>query len=81
MSGEGVPQVGGLSLGLGQCEHLLLRHAGWHGNVALVNWMQGLVVGRDIARVAHGCGGNGKHNILKTLFAIVMNPKQHAQQS
>lgn len=43
-AGDGVPQVGGLSLrGLSQWEDLLLRHTGWNGNVTLVKWVKALV--------------------------------------
>lgn len=52
--GHGVPEVGGLPLGgLGQCEHRLLGHAGRHGDVALMNRVEVLVVGRDRVGVAN----------------------------
>lgn len=53
VAGEGVPQVRWLPLGFSQCEHLLLRHTGWHGNMSLMDRVQGLLVGRDGTRVAN----------------------------
>lgn len=55
VASDAVQQVVRLSFrGLGQREDLLLRDAGWNGDVALVKWVQVLLVWRDRARVADG---------------------------
>lgn len=55
VAGEAVQQVIRLSFrGLGQCKDLLLRHAGWNGDVTLVKWVQVLVVWWDRARITNG---------------------------
>lgn len=50
ISCEGVEHVVGFPLGgLGQCKDLLLRHAGGNGDVALVQWVEALLVLRNAA--------------------------------
>ena len=58
---EGVPEERRLPLGLGQGEHLLLRQAAGHGDVALVDRPQALERGRrGAAAVAWRGGAEGK---------------------
>lgn len=55
VAGDAVQQVVRLSFGgLGQEEDLLLRHAGWNVDVALLERREVLVVWRDGARVTQG---------------------------
>ena len=58
---EGVPEERRLPLGLSQGEHLLLRQAAGHGDVALVDGPQALERGgRRAAAVAWGGGAEGQ---------------------
>lgn len=52
--GDAVEQVMGLPLWrLSQRKHLLLRHAGWNGDVTLVKWVKVLVKWWDRTRVTN----------------------------
>lgn len=58
---DAVQQVMGLPLGrLGQQKHLLLRHAGWNGDVTLVKRVKVLVMWWDGTRVTNACGKKDK---------------------
>lgn len=63
ISCEGVEYVAGLPLGwLGQCEDLLLRHAGGDGDVPPVQRVEALLVLRNAAGVSGAWEGGDGHN-------------------